>query len=76
MQGIIKVLKDGFGFIKTEEGDMFFHANNLENVEYDDLAEGMTLSYEVGEGRDGRPQAINVNLVEEGEEEEEEGVEA
>jgi len=64
-QGTIKMLKNGFGFIKTEEGDVFFHANNLvEGVEYDSLEEGMTLSFEMGEGRDGKAQAINIELVE------------
>jgi len=70
MQGIIKALRDGFGFV-TQEGqdkDMFFHANNLIDVEFNDLQMGQTLSYELGEGRDGRQQAIEVRLVE-GEEE-------
>jgi cold shock CspA family protein len=65
LQGIIKVLKDGYGFIKTETGDVFFHANNLvEGIEYDSLEEGMTLSFELGEGRNGKEQAVNVELVE------------
>ena len=64
-QGTIKMLKNGFGFLKTEEGDVFFHANNLvDGVEYDSLEEGMTLSFEMGEGRDGKPQAINIEVVE------------
>ena len=64
-EGIIKVLKDGYGFIKTEAGDVFFHANNLVDVEYDNLEEGMTLSFELGEGRNGKEQATNVQLIEE-----------
>lgn len=63
-EGIIKVLKDGYGFIKAENGDVFFHANNLVDVEYDTLEEGMTLSFELGEGRNGKEQAVNVQLVE------------
>ena len=63
-EGIIKVLKDGYGFIKTENGDIFFHANNLVDVEYDNLEEGMTLSFELGEGRNGKEQAMEVQLVE------------
>ena len=63
-EGIIKVLKDGYGFIKTENGDVFFHANNLVNCEYDNLEEGMTLSFELGEGRNGKEQAMEVQLVE------------
>ena len=66
MKGTIKALRDGFGFVTMEgaEKDMFFHANNLEGVEFNDLQMGQTLSYELGEGRDGRQQAINVQLVE------------
>ena len=64
-EGVIKMLKNGFGFVKTENGDIFFHANNLVDVEYDNLEEGMTLSFELGEGRDGKEQAINIQLVEE-----------
>jgi len=62
MQGIIKALRDGFGFVTMEgsDKDMFFHANNMEGVEFNDLQMGQTLSYELGEGRDGRQQAINV----------------
>ena len=64
-QGTIKMLKNGFGFLKTEEGDVFFHANNLvDGVEYDSLNEGDTLSFDMGEGRDGKPQAVNIDVVE------------
>lgn len=67
MKGTIKVLKQGFGFIQSEdsEGDIFFHANSLENVAFDDLNEGDTLEFEVGEGKNGKEQANNVTLVEE-----------
>jgi len=70
MKGIIKALREGFGFVTMEgsDKDMFFHANNLVDVEFNDLQMGQTLSYELGEGRDGRQQAIDVRLVE-GEEE-------
>ena len=63
-EGVIKMLKNGFGFIKTETGDIFFHANNLVDVEYDDLEEGMTLRFELGEGRDGKEQAVEITVVE------------
>jgi len=67
MIGVIKVLKEGFGFIKVEDGssDVFFHANNLEGVEFDDLKEWATLEFEIWEGKNGKQQAINVTLVEE-----------
>jgi cold shock protein len=65
MKGTIKVLKQGFGFIKSEEAsnDVFFHSNNLEGVEFDNLSEGQTLEFEIGEGKNGKEQAINVTLV-------------
>ena len=65
MKGTIKVLKQGFGFIQNEEaeGDVFFHANNLEGVEFDNLNEGDTLEFEIGEGKNGKEQAINITLV-------------
>jgi cold shock CspA family protein len=65
MQGTIKVLKDGYGFIATEDGDVFFHANNLVNAEYDELKKDDVLSFEMGEGRNGKEQAVEVELMEE-----------
>lgn len=66
MQGIIKVLKEGYGFIKVEgsDNDVFFHANNLEGASFDDLTEGTTLSFEMGEGRNGKEQAVDIQVVE------------
>jgi len=53
----------GFGFIKIEQGeDLFFHRNELQGVDYDSLKEGQQVEFEVGQGRNGRPQAINVRL--------------
>jgi CspA family cold shock protein len=65
MIGTIKVLKEGFGFITSEEnkGDVFFHANNLEGVEFDDLNEGDSLEFNIGEGKNGKQQATEVTLV-------------
>ncbi len=55
----------GFGFIKTEdEKDLFFHRSNLEGVEYSSLREGQEVEYEVGQGRDGRSEAVKVRLAE------------
>lgn len=66
MEGIIKVLKNGFGFIKTEgqAGDVFFHAKNLVGVDFDSLREEQTVSFEIGEGNNGKQQALNVQVVE------------
>lgn len=53
----------GLGFIRTERGeDLFFHRNQLQGVEYNSLREGQQVEFEVGEGRDGHPQAIRVRL--------------
>jgi CspA family cold shock protein len=65
MKGTIKVLKEGYGFITSEEtdGDTFFHANNMQGVEFNDLVVGNELEFEVGEGNNGKMQAVNVTLV-------------
>lgn len=54
----------GFGFIAQEgqEKDLFFHANELENVQYNDLKEGDKVTFEVAEGPKG-PNAVKVNRV-------------
>lgn len=55
-QGTIARLTDrGFGFIarEGEEKDLFFHANELKDVEYNDLKEGDAVTFEVTEGPKG-----------------------
>ncbi|MCK5416675.1 cold shock domain-containing protein [Candidatus Parcubacteria bacterium] len=49
MQGTIKKLTDkNFGFISQDGGDdLFFHANNLDGVDFDQLREGDTVTFEV-----------------------------
>lgn len=50
MTGTIARLKDqGFGFIKPAEGDkdIFFHANSLQGVTFEELNEGDEVSFEV-----------------------------
>ncbi|NCD01004.1 cold shock domain-containing protein [bacterium] len=49
MEGIIKKLTDKhFGFIAQEGGnDLFFHANNLQGVDYTELKEGDKVSFEI-----------------------------
>ena len=49
MTGTIKKLTDkNFGFIDQEGGDdLFFHANNLVDVEFSALQEGDTVEFEV-----------------------------
>ena len=60
---IARLMDRGFGFIKTEEGgDLFFHRNELEGVEFNNLSVGQEVEFEKGQGRDGRPQAVKVRV--------------
>ncbi|MDP1884262.1 MAG: cold shock domain-containing protein [Candidatus Moranbacteria bacterium] len=64
-QGTIKRLTDrGFGFITQdgEDKDLFFHAKELQGVEFNDLKEGDRVQFEVSESPKG-PNAINVSRV-------------
>jgi len=61
-EGTIARLTDrGFGFIarEGEEKDLFFHSNELEGVEFNDLKEGDKVTFEVAEGPKG-PNATKV----------------
>ena len=64
MQGIIKKLTDkNFGFI-TQEGaeDLFFHANNLVDVDFSELREGDAVTFEVENTPKGKA-AVNIKKV-------------
>ena len=62
-EGTIKKLTDkGFGFIATDEGDVFFHMSALEGVQFDELNEGQSVTFEIGQGPKG-PRAENVRTV-------------
>ncbi|PIT86740.1 MAG: cold-shock protein [Candidatus Magasanikbacteria bacterium CG10_big_fil_rev_8_21_14_0_10_43_6] len=61
-QGKIARLTDrGFGFItrEGEEKDLFFHANELVDVEFNDLREGDMVTFEVVEG----PKGLNATNI-------------
>ena len=60
---IIRLMDRGYGFIKTEEEDLFFHRNEIEGAEFNSLKEGQEVEFEKGQGRDGRPQAVKVRLT-------------
>lgn len=65
MTGKIARLTDrGFGFITYEGGqkDLFFHSKELQGVAYDELKEGDTVEFEIGESPKG-PNAIQVKRV-------------
>lgn len=58
---IARVTDRGFGFIKPDEGenDLFFHANSLEGVAFDEIREGDAVTFDIEEGPKG-PSATNV----------------
>ena len=61
---IAKKMDKGFGFIKQEgvEKDLFFHAKDLNGVEFDALKEGDAVTFDVGSGPKG-PFAQNVQVA-------------
>ncbi len=62
MTGTIKKLMDkGFGFISAEglPKDIFFHSNALVGVQFNDLHEGDTVSFDTEDSPKG-PNAVNV----------------
>ncbi len=64
-QGTIKRLTDrGFGFIarEGEEKDLFFHSNELVDVEFKDLKEEDKVQFEVTQSPKG-PNAVKVSRV-------------
>ncbi len=61
--GTIARLTDrGFGFIAQEgqEKDLFFHANELQGVDFNDLREGDAVTFEIADGQKG-PNAVSVS---------------
>jgi len=61
--GKIKTLTDrGFGFIAIEgdDKDLFFHSNEVQNVQFDELNVGDEVTFETEEGPKGL-NAVNVN---------------
>ena len=64
-QGTVKFFnaQKGFGFISREEGaDVFVHYSNIEGAGYRSLEVGLTVEFEIGEGRKG-DEAQNVRVV-------------
>jgi len=62
-EGTIARLTDrGFGFISIEgeEKDLFFHSNELQGVQFNDLREGDKVTFETAEGPKGL-NAVNVS---------------
>ena len=62
MKGTIARVTDrGFGFITPESGDkdIFFHANELSGITFDELHEGDAVTFELTNGPKG-PAATNI----------------
>ena len=53
----------GYPLVLQSWEDLFFHRSQLQGVDYDSLREGQEVEFEVGQGRDGRPQAVKVRLA-------------
>jgi CspA family cold shock protein len=66
MEGVIKTLVSdkGFGFIAVdgEEKDLFFHRNELNGVNYEDLKVDDRVSFEKADSEKG-PNAVNVARI-------------
>jgi CspA family cold shock protein len=63
-QGKIKRLVSdrGFGFIEGERGDdLFFHHSEVQGASIEELREGQTVEYEVGQGKKG-PCATSIRV--------------
>jgi len=58
---IVRLTDRGFGFIAREgvEKDLFFHSNELQGVEFNELKVGDAVEFEVGESQKG-PNATKV----------------
>jgi CspA family cold shock protein len=58
---IVRKRDNGYGFIKPDSGDkdVFFHAQSLVDVAFDDLQEGDKVTFDVEQGPKG-PAAANV----------------
>jgi cold shock protein len=61
---VARKMDKGFGFIRPENGDkdLFFHANELVNIDFNSIQEGDRVEYEVTEGQKG-PQASKVSKI-------------
>lgn len=65
MTGTIKTLTDkryGFISIEGQEKNLFFHSNSLVGVQFNELREGDTVSFETEESPKG-PNAVNVKRI-------------
>jgi CspA family cold shock protein len=55
------IAEKGFGFITGGKDDLFFHHSELKGVSIEELSEGQSVQYEIGQGKKG-PCAVSVRL--------------
>ena len=56
-------MKTGYGFIKFPPNNLFFHYQNLNGIDFNDLTSGDKVQFEITKNEDGDDVAINVELV-------------
>jgi cold shock CspA family protein len=63
--GILKNISErGYAFAQTPTGDVFCHANQfVDRSIFPRLVAGDTVSFDIGTGRDGRPVATCIEVV-------------
>lgn len=63
-QGVIKklVADKGFGFIKGDSGELFFHHSAVQGGDFETLREGQAVEYTEGNGPKG-PRAESVTVI-------------
>ncbi len=61
---VVRKHPNGYGFIKPDDGskDVFFHAQSLNGVAFDELPENSKVTFDVEQGPKG-PAAANVRLA-------------
>lgn len=60
MEGTIKKLMEGFGFVRGDDGiERFFHRSAVKNESFPNLVEGQAVEFEHEKGPKG-PRAVNV----------------
>ena len=66
MEGTVKFFKEkpGWGFIVGDDGqERFLHYSEINMEGFRKVQKGDRVSYEVGEGKDGRVQALGVTVI-------------
>jgi len=61
---VARKMDRGYGFISVpdQEKELFFHANELQSISFDELNEGDKVTFELADGPKG-PNATNVKRV-------------